>query len=58
LDPVCLSTHPAQTQRALLGSLNQQAPELAQALRKKTFFIEDLTAITTGALRMVIQEAG
>jgi hypothetical protein len=47
-----------QTQRALLGSLNQQAPELAQALRKKTFFIEDLTAITSGALRMVIQEAG
>jgi len=47
-----------QTQRALLGTLNQQSPELAQALRRKTFFIEDLTAITTGALRMVIQEVG
>ncbi len=47
-----------QTQRALLGTLNQQSPELAQALRKKTFFIEDLAAITAGALRMVIQEVG
>jgi len=47
-----------QTQRALLGTLSQQAPELAQARRKKTFFIEDLTVISTSALRMVIQEAG
>ncbi len=47
-----------QTQRALLGTLNQQSPELAQALRRKTFFLEDLGLITTGALRMVIQEAG
>jgi len=47
-----------QTQRALLGTLNQQSPELAHALRRKTFFIEDLNVITAGALRLVIQEAG
>jgi len=47
-----------QTQRALLGTLNQQAPELAQALRRKTFFIEDLGVISAGALRMLFQEAG
>ena len=47
-----------QTQRALLGTLNQQAPELAKVLRQKSLFIEDLTIITAGALRLVIQEAG
>jgi hypothetical protein len=47
-----------QTQRALLGTLNQQAPELAQALRRKTFFFEDLLIVTPGALRLVIQEVG
>jgi len=47
-----------QTQRALLGTLNQQSPELAQTLRQKTFFLEDLGVITAGALRLVFQEAG
>jgi len=47
-----------QTQRNLLGSLNQQSPELAKALRRKTFFFEDLNAITPGALRLVVQEIG
>jgi flagellar motor switch protein FliG len=46
------------TQRALLGSLTQASPELAQTLRSKSFFYEDLGAITPAALRMVIQEAG
>jgi hypothetical protein len=46
-----------QTQRALLGTLNQQSPELAQALRRKTFFLEDLGTITAGALRLLLQEA-
>lgn len=47
-----------QTQRALLGTLNQQSPELAQALRRKTFFIEDVNAISAGALRLLMQESG
>jgi flagellar motor switch protein FliG len=47
-----------QNQRALLGSLNQQSPELAQALRRKSFFMEDLANISAGALRTLIQEAG
>src|SRR6202142_1204622 len=34
-----------QTQRALLGTLNQQSPELAQTLRRKTFFLEDLNVV-------------
>jgi len=46
------------TQRALLGTLNQQSPELAQTLRRKTFFLEDLNVISAGALRMVLQEVG
>ncbi len=46
------------TQRALLGTLNEQSPELAQSLRRKTFFLEDLNVITPGALRMVFQEVG
>jgi flagellar motor switch protein FliG len=50
-------TQPA-TQRALLGSLTQQSPELAETLRSKSFFYEDLGGISAGALRMVIQEAG
>jgi len=47
-----------QTQKALLGTLNQQSPELAQALRQKTFFLEDLGVISAGALRILIQEIG
>lgn len=47
-----------QTQRALLGTLNQQSPELARALRRKTFFFEDLAVITPGALRLLVQETG
>ncbi len=47
-----------QTQRALLGTLNQRSPELAQALRRKTFFLEDLNVISAGALRLVFQEVG
>ena len=50
-------TQPA-TQRALLGTLNQQSPELAQSLRRKTFFLEDLGVISAGALRLVFQEVG
>jgi hypothetical protein len=46
-----------QTQRALLGTLNQQSPALAQALRRKTFFLEDLSVISAGSLRLVFQEA-
>jgi hypothetical protein len=46
------------TQKALLGTLNQQSPELAQTLRRKTFFLEDLNVISAGALRVIIQEAG
>jgi hypothetical protein len=47
-----------QTQRALLGSLTQQSPELADTLRRKSFFYEDLGAISPAALRAVIQDAG
>jgi flagellar motor switch protein FliG len=47
-----------QTQKALLGTLNQQSPELAQTLRQKTFFLEDLAVVSAGALRMLIQEVG
>jgi len=47
-----------QTQKALLGTLNQQSPELAQTLRQKTFFLEDLNVVSAGALRMIVQEAG
>lgn len=47
-----------QTQRALLGTLNQQSPELAQSLRRKTFFLEDVGVISSGALRLMFQEAG
>ncbi len=47
-----------QTQRTLLGSLNQESPLLAQALRRKTFFIEDLGVISAGALRLLVQEVG
>ena len=47
-----------QTQRALLGTLNMQSPELAQTLRRKTFFLEDLNVISAGALRLVFQEVG
>lgn len=50
-------THP-QTQRALLGTLNQQSPELAQSLRQKTFFFEDIGAIQPGMLRVLVQEVG
>jgi len=50
-------TQPA-TQRALLGSLTNASPELAQTLRSKSFFYEDLGGIAPGALRLVIQEAG
>jgi len=47
-----------QTQRVLLGTLNQQSPELAQALRRKTFFFEDLGIVNAGALRLLSQEIG
>ncbi len=47
-----------QTQRTLLGTLNQQSPLLAQALRKKTFFLEDITTISAGGLRLLMQESG
>lgn len=47
-----------QTQKALLGTLNQQSPELAQTLRRKSFFYEDIVSVAPGALRLLIQEAG
>jgi hypothetical protein len=47
-----------QTQKALLGTLNQQSPLLAQTLRQKTFFLEDMNVISAGALRLVVQEVG
>lgn len=47
-----------QTQRALLGTLAQQAPDLAQNLRKKTFFFEDMAVIAAGSMRMVVAEVG
>jgi len=47
-----------QTQRALLGTLNQQSPELARQLRRKTFFFEDINAIAAGALRLLVQDIG
>jgi hypothetical protein len=47
-----------QTQRVLLGTLSQQSPELARALRQKTFFFEDLAILAPGALRTLVQETG
>lgn len=47
-----------QTQQALLGTLNQQSPELAQTLRKKSFFFEDLGIVNPGALRLIVQDVG
>ncbi len=47
-----------QTQKVLLGTLSQQSPELAKALRRKTFFFEDLAALSPGALRLLVQETG
>lgn len=47
-----------QTQQALLGSINQQSPELAQSLRQKSFFFEDLVVLAPGALRLLVQESG
>ena len=39
-----------------MGTLNQQSPELAQSLRRKTFFLEDLNVITAGGLRLGVSE--
>ncbi len=47
-----------QTQRALLGSLAQQSPDLAQNLRRKTFFFEDVAVLPAGAMRLLVAEAG
>jgi hypothetical protein len=47
-----------QTQRAILGTLNQQSPELAKKLRRKTFFFEDLAILPNAGLRLILQEAG
>jgi len=47
-----------QTQRALLGSLAQQSPDLAQNLRRKTFFFEDISVIAAGAMRLLVAEVG
>jgi flagellar motor switch protein FliG len=47
-----------QTQRAILGTLNQQSPDLAKKLRRKTFFFEDLAVLPIAGLRLVVQEAG
>jgi hypothetical protein len=51
------STQP-ETQRMLLSTLAQQAPDLAQTLRRKTFFFEDLAILETGALRVLVQDVG
>ncbi len=45
-------------QRNLLGAISQLAPDLAQNLRRKSFFFEDLPTLDTGALRILTQEAG
>src|SRR5262249_2552304 len=47
-----------QTQRVLLGTLSQQAPELAKALRQKAFFFEDLAMLSSAAIRVLVQETG
>src|SRR6185295_19504158 len=47
-----------QTQRVLLSTLAQDSPEMAQELRQKTFFFEDLGNLGTAALRMIVQELG
>ncbi|OGR91054.1 MAG: hypothetical protein A2992_03135 [Elusimicrobia bacterium RIFCSPLOWO2_01_FULL_59_12] len=47
-----------QTQRVLLGSLSQHSPELAKALRQKTFFFEDFVNLGPAALRLLVQETG
>ncbi len=47
-----------QTQRALLGTLHEQSPDLARALRLKTFFFEDIAVIGPGPLRLLVQELG
>jgi len=47
-----------ETQKALLGTLNKQAPELAQSLRRKSFFYEDLAVVAPSALRLLVQETG
>jgi hypothetical protein len=47
-----------QTQRVLLGTLNAQSPELAQALRRKTIFFEDLAVLNAPSLRIIFQEIG
>lgn len=47
-----------QTQRVLLNALNQQVPDVADALRRKTFFFEDTFSLGAGALRMLVQELG
>jgi flagellar motor switch protein FliG len=49
---------PPQTQRVLLSQLAQDAPELARALRAKTFFFEDLVGLGAGALRVLVQDMG
>ncbi len=47
-----------QMQRTLLGAIGQQSPDLAQALRRKSFFFEDMNTLDTAALRILTQEAG
>jgi hypothetical protein len=47
-----------QTQRALLGTLSEQDPELAKSLRRRTFFFEDLAVVSTPSLRLISQELG
>jgi flagellar motor switch protein FliG len=38
--------------------LAKQAPDLARALRAKTFFFEDLRALDPTSLRVLVQEVG
>jgi hypothetical protein len=47
-----------QTQRVLLNTLSQESPELAKALRLKTFFFEDIANLSATGLRVLVQDAG
>jgi len=47
-----------ETQKALLGTLTQESPLLAQSLRRKSFFSEDLMVLAAAPLRMIVQEVG
>jgi hypothetical protein len=49
---------PPQTQKVLLNTLSQESPDVAKALRLKTFFFEDLGNLSAPALRVLVQDLG